>query len=98
VQSLQLSYFDGTNWNDTWDSTQPSTLPNSDGVTPQGAPVAIAIVIGVQTDNPDQQNSSSTSSLGGGNGLKMYRRVIAIPTANGVTITAPTLPAGQSGQ
>ncbi len=95
VQSIQFSYFDGTNWNDTWDGTVASTLPNSDTVTPQGPPIAVAIVIGVQTDNPDQQNSTPTGDLGGGNGLKMYRCVIAIPTANGMTITPAQPPTGQ---
>lgn len=96
IKSVQFSYFDGTNWQDSWDGSQPSTAANSDGVTPQGPPVAIAIVIGVQTDDPEQQNDKpSASSLGGGNGLKMYRRVVAIPTANGPTITPAGSTTGQ---
>ena len=95
IKSIQFSYFDGTNWQDSWDSTIASTAANSDGVTAQGPPVAIAIVIGIQSDDPDQQESKSNSSLGGGNGIKMYRRVIAIPTANGATITAAPAPTGQ---
>ena len=58
VKSIQFSYFDGTSWNDTWDGSQPSQLANSDGVTPQGPPLAIAVVIGIQTDDHDPQNSS----------------------------------------
>jgi prepilin-type N-terminal cleavage/methylation domain-containing protein len=96
IKSIQFSYFDGTNWVDTWDGTQPSQATNSDLVTPQGPPIAIAIVIGVQTDDPEQQeNKPSNSSLGGGNGLKMYRRVVAIPTANGATITPAATAQGQ---
>jgi hypothetical protein len=95
IKSIQFSYFDGTNWQDSWDSTTPSTATNTDNVTAQGPPVAIAIVIGIQSDDPDQQDSTSKSSLGGGNGIKMYRRVIAIPTANGATITAAPAPTGQ---
>jgi hypothetical protein len=96
IKSIQFSYFDGTNWLDTWDGSQPSQAANSDLVTPQGPPIAIAIVIGVQTDNPEMQdNKPSTSSLGGGNGLKMYRRVVAIPTANGATITPAATAQGQ---
>ncbi len=96
VKSIQWSYFDGTTWNDTWDGSQPSQLANSDGVTPQGPPLAIAVVIGIQTDDNDPQNSSpANTSLGGSANLKMYRRVIAIPTANGLTITPAGSPTGQ---
>ena len=34
VRSLQFQYFDGTDWQDSWDST---TL-GSDGITPIGSP------------------------------------------------------------
>jgi prepilin-type N-terminal cleavage/methylation domain-containing protein len=44
VKSLTFSYFDGANWQDTWDGT----TPGADGVTPMGPPMAIAIVLGVQ--------------------------------------------------
>jgi Tfp pilus assembly protein PilV len=43
VRNLQFQYFDGTNWQDTWDST----VPGADGVTPIGSPCAIAVTIGV---------------------------------------------------
>jgi prepilin-type N-terminal cleavage/methylation domain-containing protein len=43
VKSLSVSYFDGSTWQETWDSTQ--TGP--DGVTPIGPPAAIAITLGV---------------------------------------------------
>jgi prepilin-type N-terminal cleavage/methylation domain-containing protein len=96
VKSIQFTYFDGTNWNDTWDGSQPSQLANSDGVTPQGPPLAIAVVIGIQTDENDPQNSSAANTnLGGNANLKMYRRVIAIPTANGLTITPAASTTGQ---
>ena len=75
VQSLTFSYFDGTSWQDSWDST---TL-GPDGVTPIGPPVAIAIVLGlpapgssdlksyrhvvaIPTANFFQQNSTTTGS------------------------------------
>jgi prepilin-type N-terminal cleavage/methylation domain-containing protein len=96
VKSIQFQYFDGANWNDSWDGSQPSQLTNSDGVTPQGPPVAIAIVIGIQTDSPEQpKTTAADTALGGGAGMKMYRRVIAIPTTNGITITPATAPGGQ---
>jgi hypothetical protein len=44
IKNLAFSYFDGNNWNDSWDGT----TPGNDGVTPIGPPMAIAIEIGVQ--------------------------------------------------
>jgi Tfp pilus assembly protein PilX len=43
VRQLQFQYFDGTNWQDSWDST----LPGADGVTPIGSPCAIMVTLGV---------------------------------------------------
>jgi len=43
VKTLTFSYFDGTDWQDSWDGTQLG----SDGMTPVGAPLAIAITIGI---------------------------------------------------
>jgi Tfp pilus assembly protein PilV len=43
VRELQFQYFDGTNWQDSWDST----LPGADGVTPIGSPCAIMVTLGV---------------------------------------------------
>ena len=69
VESLQFRYFDGTNWQDTWDST----TVGADGETPQGSPRAIAITIGLAHDR------------GGREQVKNYRHVVFIPTANGST-------------
>ena len=96
VKSIQFSYFDGTTWNDSWDGSQPSQATNTDGVTAQGPPLAIAVVIGIQTDESSPQNSSgANTTLGGNANLKMYRRVIALPTANGLTITPAASTTGQ---
>jgi hypothetical protein len=43
VRELNFQYFDGTNWQDSWDST----TPGADGVTPIGSPVAIAVTVSV---------------------------------------------------
>src|SRR5262249_17299391 len=73
VKSLQFRYFDGSNWQDSWDGTQPGP----DGVTPQGPPRAIELTIGFGTpDNPDAA-------------LKTVRHVIAIPPANRSATPAP---------
>jgi type II secretory pathway pseudopilin PulG len=74
VKSLTFSYFDGTNWQDTWDGTQLGP----DNVTPIGPPVAIAIVLGVASSADQGQGKSS---------LKTYRHVVLIPTANGTMNT-----------
>jgi prepilin-type N-terminal cleavage/methylation domain-containing protein len=96
VKTIQFKYFDGTTWLDTWDGSTASQLANSDGVTAQGPPLAIAVVIGIQTEEADaQSNSAANTNLGGNPNLKMYRRVIAIPTANGLTITPAVSTTGQ---
>lgn len=69
VKSLQFQYFDGSNWQDTWDGTQAG----SDGVSPIGPPAAVAITIGIPPPG------------GGDGPLKTYRHVVAILTANGPT-------------
>jgi hypothetical protein len=69
VKSLEFSYYDGTNWNDTWDST----MLGPDGVTPVGSPRAVSIKIGVP--QPGQKSEK----------LKYYRQVVVISSANGPT-------------
>jgi hypothetical protein len=70
VRNITFSYFDGTNWQDTWDST---TL-GADGITPIGPPRAVAITIEIARPAPD-----------GGERVKSYRHVVYIPSANGAT-------------
>jgi hypothetical protein len=71
VHSLEFSYFDGTNWQDTWDST----MLGPDNVTPVGSPRAIAITIGVPA--PGQKGDQPK--------LKSHRQVVVIAGANGTT-------------
>jgi prepilin-type N-terminal cleavage/methylation domain-containing protein len=84
VRSLSFQYWDGTQWNDSWDS---STL-GADGITPVGSPVAVAVNIGLaKGEGPDAE-------------VKNYRQVIFLPTANGTTpqpsSTSSTTPGGGS--
>jgi hypothetical protein len=82
VRSVEFSYFDGTNWNDTWDSTTPGTdtMPNGTVVgTPIGSPRAVSIKIGVATPGAGNQAR-----------LKYYRHVVALTPANGTTPLQPT--------
>jgi type II secretory pathway component PulJ len=74
VKSLTFQYFDGTNWQDSWDGTQ---TPASGGNNPQGPPQLIAITIGLAI--PGSSDDSAEPKL------KTYRHIIAIPTANGAT-------------
>jgi hypothetical protein len=74
VHSVEFSYYDGTNWQDSWDST---TL-GADGVTPIGSPRAIAVKIGFRP-------AGGKSAGGKAPELKYYRHVIPIATANGTT-------------
>ena len=69
VRSLSFSYWDGANWQDSWDGT----TAGSDGVTPIGPPLAIAVVLGIVPPG-----------AGGDAAVKTYRHVIPITTANGV--------------
>jgi prepilin-type N-terminal cleavage/methylation domain-containing protein len=81
VKSLQFEYFDGSEWNDSWDGTQAG----SDGVTPIGPPLAIAVTLGIA--GPDGE-------------VKTYRHVVAIPTANNPTpsqLSASGTTSGSSG-
>jgi hypothetical protein len=71
VKSLTFSYFDGSTWQDSWDGTQPG----ADGVTPKGPPLAVAITMGVATPGAGT----------GPDGLKQYRHVVSILSANGAT-------------
>jgi hypothetical protein len=50
VTNLQFEYFDGTNWNDTWDGSTYLT----DGVTVMGPPMAIRVHIWIATGKGDE--------------------------------------------
>jgi prepilin-type N-terminal cleavage/methylation domain-containing protein len=78
VQNVQFQYFDGTDWQDTWDCT---TL-GADGVTPIGAPLAIAITLDIT--NPQEGASKDDDPP-----TKRYRHVVACRTANGATPQQP---------
>ena len=86
AQSVTFQYFDGTNWQDTWDGTQ---TPSTGGNNPQGPPVAIAITMDLA-----RPGSSAES---GDVKRKTYRHVIAIPTANG-TAQSSSSTSSTSGQ
>jgi hypothetical protein len=74
VKSLTFSYWDGNAWQDTWDGTQAGP----DGSTPVGPPLAIAVTLGIAPSGSD--NNPGTDQP-----LKLYRHVVPILTANGVS-------------
>jgi hypothetical protein len=73
VKNLQFQYFDGTDWQDSWDCTTPGT----DGVTPIGPPQAIAIVLEIATQQDGVKEEDTPN--------KRYRHVVACFSANGTT-------------
>jgi type II secretory pathway pseudopilin PulG len=78
VISVSFEYFDGQNWQTSWDGT----VTGSDGVTPLGPPLAIAITISVRRSDVDTTDTSDPSVL-------TTRHVVHIPTAVINPSTAP---------
>ncbi len=78
VQSVAFRYFDGTYWQDSWDGTQANGPSNS----PIGPPLAVEITLTIAIPGAQAQAEDNA-------GVKTYRHVVAIPTANG-TSPAPT--------
>jgi hypothetical protein len=72
VKSVTFQYFDGSNWQDSWDGTQ---TPSAGGNNPQGPPVLVAVTLGLVIPG------SSTES--GDPKVRTFRYVIPIPTADG---------------
>jgi prepilin-type N-terminal cleavage/methylation domain-containing protein len=70
VQDLHFRYFDGTTWQDNWDST----VLGPDGATPVGLPVAVEINLGIRPPTP--------AGTAGGSELKYYQHRVALPAAN----------------
>jgi type II secretory pathway pseudopilin PulG len=87
AKSVEFTYFDGTNWQESWDST---TL-GADGITPIGSPRAIAIKIGFLPTGVKASGKGTPD-------LKYYRHVIPITTANGNTAQTTGQPGTTSGQ
>ena len=75
VRSLSFEYWDGTDWQDSWDST----TPGPDGVTPIGSPLAIAVTMGIAPSTRPARGKP-TSRCG------RIRHVLVIPSANGMTL------------
>jgi len=83
VKNLKFQYWDGTAWQDSWDSTQPG----ADGTTPQGPPLAVAITMDIALPGTANANGSEKQPR-----VKSYRHVVPILTANGATQATTTTP------
>ena len=81
VVRFELSYFDGQEWQPVWDGTEP--IPDSQGNNlPKGPPLAVAVVMEIETPGPSGSEPRR----------RVYRHVIAIPTANGPTQQPSEMP------
>jgi hypothetical protein len=80
VRSLQFRYFDGTDWKDSWDGTQPGP----DGMTPIGPPVLVEITIGLELPNSDQTKTyKHVVSIPTANGVNAQQQSNSTDTGNG---------------
>lgn len=68
VKAFSLEYFDGTNWQTSWDGTKTDPATSY----PIGPPMAIAFTVTVEVPGHGQQKPREVT----------YRHVVAIPTAN----------------
>lgn len=79
VKDIQFQYFDGVNWNDTWDGT---TLGGPTGEIPIGPPAAIKITL--TFFRRDVNNNDLPDSA-----LPPYQHVVCIPAGNNFPMTNP---------
>jgi prepilin-type N-terminal cleavage/methylation domain-containing protein len=70
VSAIAFQYFDGTAWQQEWDSTQLNMLP-----------VAIEVVLTLRTPEPDDPTLPSPADDRYGLGETTHRMVFALPTA-----------------
>jgi prepilin-type N-terminal cleavage/methylation domain-containing protein len=79
VRGLSFQYFDGQQWWDTWDSTQPGP----DGVTPIGSPAAISVTVTVAVPH--------TAGQPGADSARTYHHTLYIPSANGISMLSQAM-------
>jgi len=78
VESLNFSYFDGANWQDTWDDTTQTNLPiavrvsvqlvapNANASKPEPMQLLVPLMVQVHTNQLDNTDEGSTNSAVGG--------------------------------
>jgi prepilin-type N-terminal cleavage/methylation domain-containing protein len=75
VRALSFQYWDGNEWQDSWDSTEMGP----DGLTPIGSPLAIGVTIAIAAPR-------APGSPPGQETVKTYHHLLFVPTANGLTL------------
>lgn len=96
VRSLQFRYFDGQNWQDTWDGTTTSTTGTTGN--PIGPPMAIEIRLTVAPPRSLHEARKTALDPAATTG-RVYRHVVSLPMANGNMVAVPnnTTTTGTSG-
>jgi hypothetical protein len=90
AKSLLFEYFDGTNWNDSWDSTQPG----NDGLTPFGSPIAIRVTVELaQPGRSDTKKYQHILSFLTANGPTFLQQQSSSSGSNSAT-TSPAIMGG----
>jgi len=79
VKDILFQFFDGVNWQDTWDGT---TLGGPTGEIPIGPPSAIAITLTMTRRGADNTDLPDDS-------LPKYKHIVAIPAGNNFPQTNP---------
>jgi prepilin-type N-terminal cleavage/methylation domain-containing protein len=83
VTDIGFRYFDGENWQDSWDGT----VIGPDGKTPVGPPRCIEVTLTVRRGGADTDDQEAT---------KQYRQVIPINAANAASTATSTGTTGSS--
>jgi prepilin-type N-terminal cleavage/methylation domain-containing protein len=84
VTAATFRYFDGTNWQDTWDGT----VVGPDGKTPVGPPRCIEVVLSIRRYGADPNDDSA---------IKQYRQVIPINAGNAQSSSSTATTSGATG-
>jgi hypothetical protein len=97
VVDIEFKYFDGTDWQTSWDG---GLLGGNDGNTPIGPPRAIQIKLTMRRGPPPVPGDDASATTG----TASYVHIVALPATNGFTQAASQtgsqylIPALQAGQ
>jgi hypothetical protein len=81
---MEFSYYDGTNWNDSWDTTANGGLPQA---------VAISLVLddgpnGPREAQPGSAPTVSVSDVMASNPDQVYRLVVRLPACDLIPVSS----------
>lgn len=92
VQDLAFRFFDGTDWLDSWDSTQENNQP----------PVAVEITLTLQPSTGNSKTAAASTGSAGSSaptdGGRVLTRLVMLPCANSQQDVTPTSTSGSGGQ